>query len=42
VILLTVAALLVGSLALFGSLREGATAAADISASAVVQPAAKN
>ena len=42
VILLTIAALLVGSLALFGNLRHEATAAADVSASVVAQPGVKD
>jgi hypothetical protein len=41
VILLTIAALLVGSLALFGNPRHGATASADVSASVVGQPAVR-
>jgi hypothetical protein len=42
VILLTIAALLVGSLALFGNLRQGAAASADVSASVVAKPAAND
>jgi hypothetical protein len=40
VILLTVAAMLVGSLALFGNLRHGGTASAEVSVSAATQHAA--
>lgn len=42
VILLTIAALLVGSLALFGNPLHGATASTDVSASVLAQPAVKD